>query len=175
MKIPKAIWIVVLWILILAGFLFYQQGRLTKGHDIWVKPAPVDPRDLFRGDYVIFSYDFSRYHLKQPPPAGYPGNINEVYAILSNQNGDYYELDYFSIQKPEDTNIIYLKGKTLERLQEGATITYNIESYFVPEGEGKEYENYIGNDLLVNIHINPDGEATIIKTNLKELKKRGNS
>ena len=85
MKIPKAVWIVLIWIVILAGFLFYQQGKLTRGHDIWVKPAPVDPRDLFRGDYVIFTYDFSQYRSSQGGAKGQ----NIVYAVLSKQNGYY--------------------------------------------------------------------------------------
>ncbi|MCE5223045.1 GDYXXLXY domain-containing protein [bacterium] len=167
MKIPKSVWIILIWALILGGFLFYQQKRLTGGHDIWVKPQPVDPRDMFRGDYVIFTYDFSRYHGINDSQPG-----REVYAILSNQNKQYFELSYFSHEKPADINTIFLKGKALEELIDGADITYNIESYFVPEGEGKAYENYIGSDLLVKIHINPDGEATLIKTNFDELKKR---
>lgn len=173
MKIPKSIWIILIWILILGGFLFYQQNRLVGGHDIWVKPQPVDPRDLFRGDYVIFTYDFSQLQADR-----FFNNQNEmqnvVYAVLQKKE-QYYELDYFTTIYPSHKDAIFLKGKAVEGLHDGTAITYNIESYFVPEGEGKEHENYVGKDLLVKIHINPDGEATIIKTNLDELKKRGNT
>jgi uncharacterized membrane-anchored protein len=171
MKIPKSIWMVVFWILILAGFLFYQQAKLTRGHDIWVKPVPVDPRDLFRGDYVIFTYDFSQYVSSQGEAKGQ----TEVYAVLTKRENDYYDLNYFTMVKPDHPETIYIKGFAPEGLTEHATITYNIESYFVPEGEGKEYERYLGGELLVQIHISPDGEASIIKTNLKELQERGNT
>jgi len=169
MKIPKAVWIVLIWIVILAGFLFYQQGKLTRGHDIWVKPAPVDTRDLFRGDYVIFTYDFSQYRSSQGGAKGQ----NIVYAVLSKQNGGYYELNYFTMVQPDNPETIFIKGYAPEGLTDRSAIKYNIESYFVPEGEGKEYERYLGGELLVQIHITPDGDASIIKTNLKELKKRG--
>jgi uncharacterized membrane-anchored protein len=172
MKIPKSVWIILFWIIILGGFLFYQQTRLTGGHDIWVKPQPVDPRDMFRGDYVIFTYDFSRFQKDYYTQGGYSEENTELYAILSNQTGGYYQLERFSTQPPEDMNTIFLKGRAVDGLHEGAVITYNIESYFVQEGEGKEYENLVGSDLLVNIHINTKGEATINKTNIDDLKKR---
>ena len=33
---------------------------LLTGQTVLVKVVPVDPRELFRGDYVQLSYDFSR-------------------------------------------------------------------------------------------------------------------
>src|SRR3972149_10134022 len=33
---------------------------LRTGREIVAEVTPVDPRDLFRGDYVIFGYPFSR-------------------------------------------------------------------------------------------------------------------
>ena len=33
---------------------------LTTGETILLRVVPVDPRDLFRGDYVILSYEISR-------------------------------------------------------------------------------------------------------------------
>ena len=167
MKIPKSIWVIVLWILILAGFLFYQQAKLTNGHDIWVKPVPVDPRDLFRGDYVIFSYDFSTFRktaLNEPIPEGFQ---KTVYAILKN-NGTSYVLDKFSFTKPSKESV-FLKGLSAGDLYDGAPITYNIESFFVPEGTGTKFEQAIGGNLLVKIHVNPNGEAFIKETNINNL------
>src|SRR5262245_39653295 len=41
-----------------------RQAVLNTGRVVTLKVAPVDPRDIFRGDYVILSYEISRL---EPP------------------------------------------------------------------------------------------------------------
>ncbi len=43
-------------LLILAGMLVSHAWPLWTGKPVWLRVQPVDPRDLFRGDYVILSY-----------------------------------------------------------------------------------------------------------------------
>lgn len=169
MKIPKSIWIVLLWIIILVGLFVFQNQKLQSGEEIWVKPVPVDPRDLFRGDYVIFSYDFSTFRtsaMEEPMP----NELNRVvYALLKN-DGSSFVLDRFTLTKPAKDSI-FLKGFTPGGLYDGAQVTYNLESYFVPEGTGKKFEEAIGKNLMVRIHVNPNGEAFIKGTNINEITK----
>src|ERR687893_556204 len=47
-------------LVILIGMIALRAIPLITGQTVLVRVAPVDPRDLFRGDYVILSYDFSR-------------------------------------------------------------------------------------------------------------------
>jgi len=167
MKIPKSIWIVLFWIVILAGMFGFQNQKTRSGYDIWVKPVPVDPRDLFRGDYVIFSYDFSTFRkstLNEPIPEDFQ---KTVYAILKNDETSYL-LDKFTFTKPSKESV-FLKGFSPGGLYDGAPITYNIESFFVPEGTGTKFEQAIGENLLVKIHVNPNGEAFIKETNINNL------
>jgi uncharacterized membrane-anchored protein len=49
-----------LQLVILVGMIAVRAIPLVTGQIVLVKVQPVDPRDLFRGDYVILSYDFSR-------------------------------------------------------------------------------------------------------------------
>jgi hypothetical protein len=51
---------VVAQLVILVAMIGLRAIPLVTGHTVLVRVQPVDPRDLFRGDYVILSYDFSR-------------------------------------------------------------------------------------------------------------------
>ena len=55
-------------VLVLASMIVIHAAPLVIGERILLRVRPVDPRDFFRGDYVILSYDFSRI-----PPAGIRG------------------------------------------------------------------------------------------------------
>ncbi len=48
--------IVVFWLLIFSGFIAYKEYTLRTGTEVILKTMPVDPRDLFRGDYVTLNY-----------------------------------------------------------------------------------------------------------------------
>lgn len=54
----------ILWIALqscaFVGWAGYEELRLTTGKSILVRTAPVDPRDLLRGQYMRLSYEFSR-------------------------------------------------------------------------------------------------------------------
>ena len=47
-------------LMILVGMIVLRAIPLVTGQTVLVRVQPVDPRDMFRGDYVILSYDFSR-------------------------------------------------------------------------------------------------------------------
>ena len=54
----------VLWLVIIGGFIFSKQMTLLTGKEVLLKTVPVDPRDLFRGDYVVLRYDISTIDLE---------------------------------------------------------------------------------------------------------------
>src|ERR671921_157628 len=55
-------------LLILVAMIGLRALPLVTGQTVLVRVVPIDPRDLFRGDYVTLSYDFSRV-----PPEGVEG------------------------------------------------------------------------------------------------------
>ena len=60
----REFWVLVfavgLQVAVLGAMIVHQARPLVTGDTILLRVVPVDPRDLFRGDYVILSYDFSR-------------------------------------------------------------------------------------------------------------------
>ncbi len=56
----------VLSLVVLAWMLVSHAWPLWTGESIYLRVRPVDPRDLFRGDYVILAYDIDRLALAPP-------------------------------------------------------------------------------------------------------------
>ena len=56
---------VLLQVLILCGMIAYREYWVKTGEKVFLRVSPVDPRDLFRGDYVSLHYEISDLDLDQ--------------------------------------------------------------------------------------------------------------
>jgi uncharacterized membrane-anchored protein len=59
----KFIFFILLQVALLIGIIAYREYWVATGEKILLRTAPVDPRDLFRGDYVSLRYDISTIDL----------------------------------------------------------------------------------------------------------------
>ena len=59
----KFIFFILLQVALLVGIIAYREYWVVTGEKILLRTAPVDPRDLFRGDYVSLRYDISTIDL----------------------------------------------------------------------------------------------------------------
>lgn len=144
---------VVFWLLIFSGFIAYKEYTLRTGTEVMLKTQPVDPRDLFRGDYVTLNYKISTLDMEKIPyEESYFYSDEPVYLALELKNG-YGVPKKIYTTPPEDG--LYIKGKvkdviydwetdesgiTTEETVKELRVNYDIESYFVPEGRGMEIE-----------------------------------
>ena len=155
---------VVAQLAILLGMIALRAAPLVSGQTVLVRVEPVDPRDLFRGDYVILSYDFSRV-----PREGIQGLSESergswkqlqgrpVYVTLvPDSNGVHHRADKVTMVKPASG--LFLKGQ-MERY---GSMKFGIESYFVQEGTGREYERAIRDrKLTAELAVASDGQAAL--------------
>lgn len=145
---------IVFWLLIFSGFIVYKEYTLRTGTEVLLKTLPVDPRDLFRGDYVTLNYEISTLDMEKiPSEESYFYSDEPVYLALELKNG-YGVPKKIYTTPPEDG--LYIKGKVKDILYDWETdesgitteeetikelrVDYGIESYFVPEGRGMEIE-----------------------------------
>ncbi|HIE31672.1 MAG TPA: hypothetical protein EYP67_04720 [Methanosarcinales archaeon] len=63
-------------------FLCINLYTLHFGQEIVLKTDPIDPRDLFRGDYVTLSYEISRIDLNNIPHDANFSSGETIYASL---------------------------------------------------------------------------------------------
>ncbi len=121
---------------VMVAFLGVNLFTLTSGEEILLKVAPVDPRDLFRGDYVALTYEISRINLDTVPQDALflPGET--VYAVLSKKE-KFWTIDSISHTKPSTgRGQVFMKGRVTNASEHVVVVEWGIESYFVPEGQG---------------------------------------
>lgn len=167
---PVLIGAVLFQVLVLVGMMVPRGTTLVTGETILLRVVPVDPRDLLRGDYVILGYEISMVPpqgvagLFGPSP-GRPvvGDFNQgrgetVYVTLVPEpDGRHYRGGVVSINPPAP-GVKFIRGTLLDRFR----IEYGIESYFVQEGKGKEYEDAIlRRRLSAEVALTPDGHAAL--------------
>jgi uncharacterized membrane-anchored protein len=145
---------------------------LREGAEVTLQTRPVDPRDLLRGDYVVLSYDISQLPagplLNQPSVSRNP----IVFVKLAPNRDGFYEAvsvhgDAVAVTSPE----VLVRGRVAYGTHCGSSardfcdklqIRYNLESYFVPQGEGKKLEQARNQrKLTVVASVLPSGRAAI--------------
>lgn len=134
------------------------------GEDVRLKTAPVDPRDLFYGDYVILNYEISEIDISKFKGNDQPEAGDTIYVLVKKE-GEYHEIVSAHLDKPTPgENEQVLKGRVDYVIrdwdpQEGETnrirtvrTVYGFERYYVPEGTGRELENARGQfDVIVKV------------------------
>ncbi|HJN17679.1 MAG TPA: GDYXXLXY domain-containing protein [Armatimonadota bacterium] len=148
--------LVVLQLLVLCGLMAYKGMPLLSGRKVVLKTVPVDPRDWFRGDYVILRYEISTVELGQwnqrAPEVG-----DTAYVRLA-KFGEFWVASGVHTSAPAGDDV-YIRGRVTGVGAGSVMMEYGIESYFIPEGTGHEYERQ--RHLAVEVMIDDKGLATI--------------
>lgn len=133
------------------------------GQPVTLKTAPIDPRDLFYGDYVILNYEISRIDLDEVEHDVEPGDEPEqVYVLLERRKSGWHEMVGVFRSKPEPgPGQAVLKG-TARRMWDGKlSIKYGIERYYVTENTGKKWEDARDELQFVDLKVSSGGDAVI--------------
>jgi uncharacterized membrane-anchored protein len=183
--------IAIFWTLIILGFIGMKEYTLRTGRQVILLTAPVDPRDLFRGDYIVLNYEINQINTKNiivdDSYAGYTsygakgktsGNEkikegDEIYVVLV-KNPAFGKKEYYKAGKiykdiKPKKNDLYIKGKVESvDLNGRARVKYGIEQYYVPEGKGKDLERARSGRLAVRVAVDNFGKAVIREVTIIE-------
>jgi uncharacterized membrane-anchored protein len=132
---------------VLAAMVIDRVQLLKSGREITLPIVPVDPRDLFRGEYVRLGYPVSTVPvrlLEGPPPA----ENATFYVVLERKPDDVWQSVKMASAMPQETSPdrIVLKARAAHgwpasgAADASVQVRYGIESYFVPEGQGHKLE-----------------------------------
>ena len=170
MKIKSLILAIIFQILLIIAMLAYALMPLYLGKEVKVRVKLYDPRDLFRGNYVSLSYDFSDFSNLQQSKFDektgveiyiYDRNISkndEIYAILKQDANATYAFDKFSFTKPKD--VLFLAGKFDGYL----FVKYGIEEFYMPTKKAKQTEREMMDqdvDAVAVLMVMDDGRARL--------------
>lgn len=149
--------LMAVWFAIIASYTAYKEYSLHFGKSVMLKVVPVDPRDLFRGDYVILRYEISTLKHKDIIETVY---IGETVYIMLEPEGKYYRSCAILKERPKEGT--FIKGNIKDIDESNINIYYGIESFFVPENQGWHIESAgIKDEVAVEIMLNSYGDAVI--------------
>lgn len=172
--------IVAMQTLALWGMVGMKQYTLATGNPVVLKTQPIDPRSLFRGDYVRLNYAISQLDLATLEGDKLFERGDTVYVVL--QPGDEYwepvsvHRDYPAIaagRKVIKGEVRYVNqgrrrsGSRMTESVKSISVKYGIENYFVPEGEGRALERPKPGDIVsirvvVDKYGNPAIKAVLV-------------
>lgn len=167
---------VLVQVCVLAGLLHYCWiPYRTDGIEVTVRTVPVDPRDLFRGEYVELEYEFNSLSLLSQEERNSGGSVKgkEVFTTLSRIPGsELWHMTSQSLKEPEKNSpggeTVFLRGRVRSDSWWGRRrINYGIEQFFTQEGTAKEIELAGGwserkrQAVEVTLRVTPNGRAAV--------------
>jgi uncharacterized membrane-anchored protein len=150
---------------VMLGAMVWDRVQLLKhGREVVLPILPIDPRSLFRGDYVQLGYGISRVSGRLID--GQPGRGEAVYVTIA-RGSDGVWSPIKAARQHDGTggaDSVVVKGRLEQGGSNGhdAFIRYGIESYFVPEGKGRDLEALARDKKLAAVvAVDPHGRAAI--------------
>jgi len=144
--------VAALQVLVLAYMAGEREWVARTGRTVYLRTAPIDPRDAMRGDYVRLTYDISRV-----PRALCRGRLaatnetfetlprdTKVYAALRESEHGLGELVSLSLAPPADG--LFVRGRTEQSWGGNLQVRYGLEAFFMEQGKGVELEKGRGRD-----------------------------
>ncbi|MEZ5855573.1 MAG: GDYXXLXY domain-containing protein [Hyphomicrobiaceae bacterium] len=152
------------------GYLVVDRVLLiSRGREVVLAIRPVDPRDLFKGDYVRLAYDISNLPttvISKEVEAEWRARLGlsrrPIYVILEQQQDGNWQPVAASMDRPDalPPNRVAIRGRALN--SDPRRLRYGIERYYVPEGTGGRLENLARETKLsVIVAVDTSGTAAI--------------
>jgi uncharacterized membrane-anchored protein len=152
------------------GWMLWDRiSLLSSGREIRATVVPVDPRDVFRGDYVVLGYAFSTGSDVALPDGTREGDT--VYALLKSSGPADWTLSSISASPPTPTDeaTVVLKA-VVDSVRRGPDQTsamigrlrYGIERFYIPEGTGRAIESQVREKRIVAVlAVGSDGKVAL--------------
>ena len=145
--------LIVLNLLLVSAYILYATNQkekiITKGELVLLRLAPVDPRSLMQGDYMILNYTVNNNIPDSIPNKGYlileKDSIGELHPkkFIKKLNSKHNQIAIKYQYKADDWR---------------APIKIGAESYFFEEGKAEIFEDAVYGGLRVDT----DGNSVLI-------------
>ncbi|QDF07106.1 hypothetical protein BHS04_28525 [Myxococcus xanthus] len=127
-------------LLVPTGLVVQKEHVLRSGTPVLLELAPVDPRSLIQGDYMVLDYAISRERDANPATTATDGNM--VLRLDANGVGTFVRFD------TPDTPLAPDELKLRYRLRQGR-YRLGAEAFFFQEGHADRYEGARYGELRV--------------------------
>lgn len=146
--------LIIVITLLIIGFglaILILSWPLLTGKTYVLATAPIDPFDLFRGQYIQINYEISRVTISNISES----NIGDyIYVDLEKDSEGIYRFKQASLEKPEQGD--FIRGKIISAYGSTARVEYGIEQYYFERGA--EFSTI---NLTIEIKVSSSGQARI--------------
>lgn len=160
---------------LILAMVIERASILRNGATIRLATTPVDPRDLFRGDYVILGYEIGAINLTRVGAATDLKSGESVHVGLrAAANGRAEVAKLVRQGQPKEAGLIWMNATAFgtynchvrvagscDERDVMTRVTYGLESYFVPEGQGKAIETTPASRVEIIAAVSASGKAAI--------------
>jgi len=163
-------------LLVLAWMAGEREWIFRTGQVVYLRTAPIDPRDLFRGDFVRLQYEINSVRAEHLDPALRTAPAERkrheiMYTRLQPAGEGLYEATATTTTRPSEG--VFIRGRTEDQWRMGwrgaghTFVKYGIEQLFVEQGAGQAIEKRRGTrdelqvPMEVEVAIGPSGSAVI--------------
>ncbi|MGZ8782119.1 MAG: GDYXXLXY domain-containing protein [Gaiellaceae bacterium] len=137
---------------------------LAFGEEIRLKTRPVDPLDIFRGNYVVLDYEISRLQVTFDVREG-QRLCADLFQSAPGVYGARYAYDFVQ----QDGKTICGRARNDARSGQSVGIEYGIETYYASAERAREIERSLGSaELYVVVDLDEDGSARIERLEFDE-------
>lgn len=153
--------LVLLQVLFLGGMGASYYAVDAVGKEIRLKTAPVDPRDLFYGDYVQLSYEISSLPWSVWKGGERPEEGQTVYVVLRRNEAYDSAVAVYPVKPQAKDGEAILQARVRGWGEsEHLNLLYGFERYYVEENTGKEWGERSG-QAIVTVKVAPWGQSKI--------------
>ncbi len=149
-------------VLIMISVLIPPMINKSTGTSIYLQTERVDPRALFRGDYVILNYPMrSEVSTALVNEAFEEGSL--IYVTVTKDRPAQFVSA--SLDKPvlaQNEACIVARADETSRWNSAATVIFpQVSQFFVPEGTGREIEQNLS-DMVAKISVTKSCNAVLL-------------
>jgi uncharacterized membrane-anchored protein len=147
--------------LVLGSEYLISVWPLWFGTPVILKTAPVDPRSLFRGNYVRLGYDISRINRELTTESFKRGEVG--YVTLREEEGVYVATGLYR-ERPDSG--LFIRGR-VNGTGGSYWMNYGIEAYFMPKEKAMKAQGAIRQGASAEVYLLNSGKAAISKLSCK--------
>ncbi|UQN08485.1 GDYXXLXY domain-containing protein [Deinococcus sp. QL22] len=147
---------VAIQLLLVGGLLSPAVLDSFGAQEIMLKTAPVDPRDLLRGQYLTLGYGVSRV---QPGPDVKAGQL--AYVPLQKGSDGLWTGERAVSLRPGAG--VFLRGRVQWSSGGQVTLNYGIERFYLSEEAARVEEGQGAAGLRARVRVSPSGRARLLE------------
>ena len=156
--------VVILQVLVVVAIIGWRVSLVRSGTPVLLKCAPVDPRSLFSGDYVVLRYDISSVPARLFDEQYSSGEVIYL-ALVQERNGPYWEVARVSNRRRvlSDAYDVVIRGRPgpVDDMV-SIPVDFGIENYFVPQNEGRKIEDSLRQaEVHAEVAVTRSGHAAL--------------